>query len=183
MKKSSICTLLLGAAFGAVAGGALVKKLWLEKYRKQKIELSAVCHERELLYNLLKLKQNHVSFSEYFTAHGLQTVAVLGMGREGRYLLDELAKEKGAVPVYGVEADYLGSVHETLTVYRLGEDALPSADCLVVCDLNRTEDKMVRAEREFPAEVLVLEDIVHWLMEKHKIRTWQGQSTSLRSAK
>lgn len=183
MKKSSICALLLGAALGSVSGGMLVKKLWLEKYHKQKEKLAAAGQERELLYNLLKLKQNRVLFSEYFTAHGMQTVAVLGMGREGRYLLDELAKEKGAVPVYGVEADYLGSVHETLTVYRLGEDALPSADCLVVCDLNRTEDKMVRAEREFPAEVLVLEDIVHWLMEKHKIRTWQGQSTSLRSAK
>ena len=183
MKKKYLSICFMAGIFGAVCGGSLVRKLWLEKHRKQKAELSAVCHERELLYNLLKLKQNHVSFSEYFTAHGMQTVAVLGMGREGRYLLDELAKEKGAVPVYGVEADYLGSVHETLTVYRLGEDALPSADCLVVCDLNRTEDKMVRAEREFPAEVLVLEDIVHWLMEKHKIRTWQGQSTSLRSAK
>lgn len=183
MKKKYLSICFMAGIFGAVCGGSLVKKLWLEKHRKQKAELSAVCHERELLYNLLKLKQNHVSFSEYFTAHGLQSVAVLGMGREGRYLLDELAKEKGAVPVYGVEADYLGSVHETLTVYRLGEDALPPADCLLVCDLNRTEEKAARAEREFPAEILALNDLVSWLMEKHSIKPWRGQSTSPRSAK
>ena len=79
--------------------------------------------------------------------------------------------------------DYLGSVHETLTVYRLGEDALPPADCLLVCDLNRTEEKAARAEREFPAEILALNDLISWLMEKHSIKPWRGQSTSPRSAK
>ncbi len=65
------------------------------------------------------------------------------MGREGRYLLDELAKEQEITTAYGMEADYLGAVHETLIVCRLGEDKLPPAGCLVVCDLVRTEEKRI----------------------------------------
>lgn len=183
MKKSNMAALFLGTVVGAVAGGALVKKLWLEKYRKQKTELAAASHERELLHILLKLKQNGVELSEYFTGHNLQSVAVLGMGREGRYLLDELAKEKEVTTAYGVESDYLGSVHETLIVYRLGEDKLPPTDCLVVCDLVRAEEKMVLAEREFSGRIVTLEEVLDWLIDKHGIRKWRGQSTSSRPAK
>ena len=99
MKKSNIVSLFFGITLGAVSGGALVKKLWLEKYRKQKVELAATSHERELLHILLKLKQDGVRLSEYFAEHNLQSAAVLGMGREGRYLLDELAKEIGRAHV------------------------------------------------------------------------------------
>ena len=120
--------------------------------------------------------------SEYFAEHNLQSAAVLGMGREGRYLLDELAKEQEITTAYGVEADYLGSVHETLIVYRLGEDKLPPADCLVVCDLVRTEKKIALAEKEFPGKIVTLEEILGWLMSKHKIKKWRGQSTSARTA-
>ena len=183
MRKSSMAAMVFGAVIGAAAGGALVKKLWLEKYRKQKAEAVAVSGERELLYGLLKLKQNDVRLSEYFTERGLQSAAILGMGREGRYLLDELAKEKEVAPAYGVEADYLGSVHETLTVYRLGEDELPPADCLVVCDLNGTAEKAAAAQREFAGKIVTLEDAVGWLMERHGIRKWRGQSTSGRPVK
>lgn len=182
MRKSIIATAVFGSAIGAIAGGALVKRLWLGKYRKQKAELINVSHERELLHELLKLKQNGVQLSEYFTENKLQSVAVLGMGREGRYLLDELAKEKAVSPAYGVEADYFGSVHETLIVYRLGEDELPPADCLVVCDLNRTDDKASASQREFSGEIIVLEEVVNWLMNRHEIRKWRGQSTSDRPA-
>lgn len=178
MRKSSIMAPVFGATIGAIAGGALVKTLWLNKYRKQKAEMAIVSHERELLHELLKLNQNGVRLSKYFAENNFQSVAVLGMGREGRYLLDELAKEKGVSPVYGVEADYLGSVHETLIVYRLGEDELPPADCLVVCDLNRTDEKASAAQEEFSGTVVTLEEVVDWLMDKHKIRKWRGQSTS-----
>nr|WP_290462898.1 hypothetical protein [Acutalibacter muris] len=173
----------MAALAGAIAGGALVKKLWLEKYRKQKAELGAVFQEREILYKMLQVKQNHARFSEYFEAHNLSTVAVLGMGREGRFLIDELAKEGKVTPAYGVEADYFGAVHETLTVYRLGEDKLPPVDCLVVCDLNHTEDKAAAAKREFSGKIVTLVEILDWLMEKHGIRAWRGQSTSSRPVK
>lgn len=182
MRKPSVAALIFGSAIGAIAGGVLVKKLWLEKYRKQKAELANVNYERELLHELLKLEQNEVRLSEYFTENGLQSAAVLGMGREGRYLLDKLAKEKEISPAYGVEADYLGSVHETLIVYRLGEDELPSADCLVVCDLIRTEEKIALAEKEFPGRIVTLEEVLSWLMNRYGIRKWRGQSTAGRPA-
>lgn len=77
MKKSNIVALFFGVTVGAVAGGALVKKLWLEKYRKQKVELAATSHERELLHILLKLKQKDVRFGEYFTEHRLDRKSVV----------------------------------------------------------------------------------------------------------
>lgn len=183
MRKSNIAALFLGMVAGAVAGGALVKKLWLDKYCKQKAELVAASYERELLHILLKLKQDGVRLSEYFAEHNLQSAAVLGMGREGRYLLDELAKEQEITTAYGVEADYLGSVHETLIVYRLGEDKLPPADCLVVCDFVRTEEKIALAEKEFSGKIVTLEEVLEWLLDRHGIRRWRGQSTSSRPAK
>lgn len=183
MRKSNLAALLLGAAIGAVTGGKLVKKVWLEKCRKQKKEVAASRHEGELLYNLLKLKQEGVRLSEYFTGHNLQSAAVLGMGREGRYLLEELIEEKEISAVYGVEADYLGSVHESLLVYRLGEDKLPPADCLAVCDLNETAEKAAIAQKEFAGTVVTLEEVIDWLMDRHGIRKWRGQSTSGRPAK
>lgn len=184
-KSAALRLLGLGAAAlaGAVSGGILVKKLWVDKYQKQKAETKAACREREILYQLLQLKQRSIPFSEFFEARHFETAAVLGMGREGRFLIDELEKEGRTKPAYGVEADYLGSVHKTLTVYRLGEDELPAADCLVVCDLNYTESKLADARQEFGGAVVTLEDLLDWLMEKHKIRAWRGQSTSSRPAK
>lgn len=182
MKRKTRFALFWGASIGALAGGMLVKKLWLEKYRKQGEELASISREREVLHILLKLKQDGVRLSEYFAEHNLQSAAVLGMGREGRYLLDELAKEQEITTAYGVEADYLGSVHETLIVYRLGEDKLPSADCLVVCDLVRTEEKSALAEKEFSGKIVTLEEVLEWLLDRHGIRRWRGQSTSARTA-
>ena len=46
-----------GALAGAVAGGVLVKKVWLKKYRRQKGELDAVSRERDLLHTWLLLEQ------------------------------------------------------------------------------------------------------------------------------
>jgi len=181
-KHSLLSGLALGSVvlLGAIGGGALVKKLWLEKYRKQKEELLAVNYECDLLHIWLKLKQNSVRLSEYFTEHNLHSIAVLGMGREGRYFLDELAKEKEITTAYGVEADYLGSVHETLIVYRLGEDPLPPADCLVVCDLNQPDEKITMAQNEFSGKIMTLEEVFTWLSDKHGIKPWRGQSTSFR---
>ena len=53
---------------GAAAGGALVKKVWLDKYRKQKVDLDAATQERDLLYTWLLLEQKGARLEEYFQA-------------------------------------------------------------------------------------------------------------------
>ena len=75
---------VLTAVLGAVSGGVLVKKVWLEKYRRQKAELEAAGRERDLFYTWLLLEQNGVELEEYFSAHGYKTAAILGMNREDR---------------------------------------------------------------------------------------------------
>ena len=153
----------LTALLGAVAGGAVVKKLWLEKYRRQKVELSLAEQERDLLHAWLVLEQRGVQARAFFDAHACQNVAVFGMGRTGRRFADAL----GDMAAYGVELDNFGAVHERLTVYRLGDDPLPLADCMVICDMDRTEEKRAAAQKEFPNDIVTLSEVLTWLSEQH----------------
>ena len=159
---------------GAVGGGMLVKKVWLDKYRRQKDELSAAGQERDLLYTWLLLEQKGVKLEEYFSTHGYKTVSILGMNWEGRRLFDAL-KESGEVSVvFGAEINNFAAVHETLTVYRVGDDPLPEADCMVVCDLTRISEKVEAAKKEFQGKIVTLTQILGWLLERHEIKHWDG---------
>ena len=166
-------TLLPAALAGAAAGGMLVKKVWLEKYQGRKKELEAAGGEGDLLYTWLLLEQRHVELEEYFTAHGYRTAAILGMNREGRRLFDAL-QGGGVTAAYAVEIDNLAAVHEVLTVYRLGDDPLPPADCMVVCDLEGVPEKLAAAKGEFSGAVVTLAQVLAWLLERHKIMPWDG---------
>lgn len=160
MKRSMLGAVAL---LGAAASGALVKKLWLEKYRRQKAELNLAEQERDLLHTWLLLEQRGVQVHSFFDARGCQSVAVFGMGRTGRRLADAL----GDMAAYGVELDNFGAVHERLAVYRLGDDPLPPADCMVLCDMDRIEEKRAAAQREFPNDIITLSEVLTWLSEQH----------------
>lgn len=159
---------------GAVCGGALVKEVWLKKYREQKRKLELISKEREQLHRFLELGIAGVKISEYFSEKAIGSVAVLGMNREGRCLLKQLELERAVTPVYGVEARNYGAVHEHLTVYRLSQDELPPADCLVVCDLEQTEEERTAAQKEFPGKIVVLDEVLDWLYQKHSLKKWKG---------
>lgn len=118
-------TAVPAALLGGVAGGVLVKKLWLQKYRERGAELEAAVRESDLLYTWLLLDQRGARLDEYFTDRGCKTLAILGMNREGRRFFDALTDCKGVSVAYGVEVDNFAAVHETLTVYRMGDDPLP----------------------------------------------------------
>lgn len=159
---------------GIIGSGALVKAVWLKKYGEQKAQLAVVRQEREQLHMFLQLRQADVEISEYFLEHGIRSVAVLGMNREGRYLLDVLEREGKVSPAYGVEAENLGAVHETLTVYRMGDDPLPMADCLVMCDCTNQDMKMKAAQGEFQGKIVMLSQVLDELFEKHGMKKWKG---------
>lgn len=159
---------------GAVAGGVLVKKVWLKKYRKQKNELNTTGQERDLFYTWLLLEQKGTSLLEYFSAHGYKTAAILGMNREGRRLFDALKNREEVSIAFGAEIDNLAAVHETLTVYRVGDDPLPEADCMVVCDLERVSEKIGTVKKEFRGDVVTLSQVLAWLLERHEIKPWDG---------
>lgn len=160
MKRWTLCP---AALLGAVAGGTLVKKLWLEKYRQQKAELDLAERERDLLHTWLLLEQRGIEVAEYFEAHGWQHIAIFEMGRTGRRLADAL----GDMAVYGVELDNFGAVHERMTVYRLGDDPLPPADCMVICDMDRIGEKRAAAQKEFSNDIVTLSEVLAWLSERH----------------
>lgn len=166
---------LAGAALaGSAAGGAAVKKLWLDKYREQASALAGARRERDLLYTWLLLEGKGAGAEEYFLSHGIRSVAVLGMNPIGRRFIDTLQKRGDVTAAYGVELDNPGAVHETLTVYRLGDDPLPAADCMVICDLERVSEKREQAQTEFPGTVVTLTELFSWLLEKHGIAPRDG---------
>ena len=138
------------------------KKVWLEKYRRQKGELDAVSRERDLLHTWLLLEQTGVDLEGYFSAHGYKTVSILGMNREGRRLFDALKKSEEISVVFGAEIDNFAAVHETLTVYRVGDDPLPEADCMVVCDLARVSEKVEAIKKEFRGDIVTLTQVLAW---------------------
>lgn len=168
--KLNIVAVGAGAVLGAAAGGILVKKIWLEKYRKQKEELAVTVRQRDLDYTWLLLKQHGVRLRDYFTALGYERVAVFGMYQEGRLLAEEL----GHLAAYGVELDNLAAVHQTLTVYRLGDDPLPPADCIVICDLERIPEKTAAIKEEFPGAVVTLTAVLADLLKQHGIQRRDG---------
>ena len=165
---------VLTAVLGAVSGGVLVKKVWLEKYRRQKAELEAAGRERDLFYTWLLLAQNGVELEEYFSAHGYKTAAILGMNREGRRLFDALHGCDDVSAAYGVEIENLSAVHEHMEVYRLGDDPLPPADCMVICDLERTPEKLEAAKGEFPGDIVTLTEVLAELLRRRGIERRDG---------
>lgn len=156
--------ILVAAAAGAVAGGALVKKLWLAKYKEQKETLRLAERAQDLLRQWLALERRGGTCAEYFTSRGFHKVAVFGMNWLGRQLADSL----GELAVYGVELDNPNAVHARLTVYRLGDDPLPPADCMVVCDLDWTEEKLALARREFQGQIVALSDVLEQLAKREE---------------
>ena len=165
---------LPAALLGAAAGGLLEKKVWLEKYRQEKKELAAADRERDLLYTWLLLEQKGANLGEYFAAHGFQTVAILGMNREGRRVFDALQNCGTASAIYGAELDNFSAIHEHMEVYRLGDDPLPPADCMVICDLTGIPEKLAIARRECAGEIVTLAQVLAWLIEQRQLRTWDG---------
>lgn len=171
MKKR---TAVLAAVLGAAAGGALVRRVWLEKYRAQKEELAESDNERDLLYTWLLLEQKGANPGEYFAAHGFQTIGIMGMNREGRRLYEALENREEVFAAYAVELDNFGAVHEHMTVFRLGDDPLPPADCIVICDLTDIPEKREALQREFTGEIVTLEEALAWLIEAHQVKPWDG---------
>lgn len=165
---------VLSAALGAIAGGALVKKVWLEKYREQKRELAAANMEKDLLYTWLLLEQTRANPGEYFAARGFKTVGIMGMNREGRRLYEALRDREDVAAAYAVELDNFSAVHEHMTVYRLGDDPLPDADSVVICDIDRIAEKQEALRKEFRGEIVTLTEVLAWLIEKHQIQSWDG---------
>ena len=165
---------VFAAVLGAAAGGALVKIVWLEKYRQQKQELASARMEKDLLYTWLLLEQKRIDLAEYFTAHGFKSIGVMGMGREGRRFFESLKDQEEADVIYAVELDHFSAVHEYLTVYRLGDDPLPEADCIVVCDLTSVSSKCEALRKEFKGEIVTLSEVLAWLIEQHQIKPWEG---------
>lgn len=160
---------------GGITGCALAKNLWLAKYQKQTKQLVNIRCERDLLYTWLLLEEKNIAVAEFFEIHGFQKIAIMGMNPIARRFFDALQRADRTISIeYGVEAENLGAVHETLTVYRLKDDPLPPVDCIVICDLKQVQKKRRLVQREFSGEVVTLNQVMVWLLKQHHIEPRDG---------
>lgn len=155
----------LSACGGAIAGGILVKRVWLDKYHAQNERLVTAENERDLLYDWLLMQKSGRRLTEYFDKKSIERIAIFGMNRFGRMAIDELGKRAA----YGVEMDNFAAVHEHLAVYRLGDDPLPEADAILLCDISKIGGKTEAIQREFSGPVVALPEVLSWMLrEKEK---------------
>ena len=159
-KQTNVRLATMSAVVGALAGGAVVKKVWLDKYHVKKAEVTELETERELLYCWLQIREQGRSLANYFD--GESKVAVLGMNRLGRLAIDEL----GEYAAFGVEAEDFAAVHDHLTVYRLGEDSLPEADVMLVCDIRHIDEKLAALQEVYDGQILTLKEALNRIAEE-----------------
>ena len=170
MKKHYSVQYFVYTLVSVTAGITLAKQVWLEKFHLQKKEKESVERERDLFYTWFLLAQHDISIHDFFAEQGIQTVGIMGMSRLGRRAVDSL----GDRVVYAVEAENFAAVHERLTVWRLGENPLPTADAILITDLDNVREKAEAVRREFSGRIVTLCEVLRWLLERHGIEPRDG---------
>lgn len=160
MKKGSLAVIstLLGAAVGAVAGGAAIKKTSIKEVNEMEETLKKV----HVLYcafdRWLQIHQEGTTLVEYFTKHNYKTVAIYGMKELGERLIDEL-RDSDIKVCYTIDknADQIYSNVDIVTP----DDDLEPVDVIVVTAIyyfNEIEN-MLSEKVDYP--IVSLEDILY----------------------
>lgn len=168
--------LAISALCGAISAGIIVKKVWIDKYKLQNEKLSFSEKERKIWYTWFLIEQKGFSCLDFFVKYNYKTIAVYGMNGLGRCLVDYLIVDSKDIFVkYAVEKDKPSAVHEKLKVYRMGDDKLPKADCIVICDLNHVHEKHQELkESGFKGKVVSFSDILMYIINKNNICSRDG---------
>ena len=160
MKKGSLAVIstLLGAAVGAVAGGAAIKTTSIKEVNEMEETLKKV----HVLYcafdRWLQIHQAGTTLVEYFTKHNYKTVAIYGMKELGERLIDEL-RDSDIKVCYTIDknADQIYSNVDIVTP----DDDLEPVDVIVVTAIyyfNEIEN-MLSEKVDYP--IVSLEDILY----------------------
>lgn len=171
--KKSVALLIAGAA--ALCGGAVVKKLWKEKYSARDNEAQKSQKAYELFYHWTLLHERGIGLEDYFIENGIENIAVMDMSPQGRRLIDEL-KETDVNVSYAIEKYNPAAIHETLEVLRLHDDELPPVDAVVVCSLGDFQRLSfeLRVELGEDCKIIALETVILKTLEMNGLTTREG---------
>lgn len=113
---------------GVFAGGIGTNFLQYRKTEGRNIQMNGLQKNLDMLNQWLILKQMNISLDSILKQKNIHTIAIYGMGINGRHLIRELEKSEVKV-CYGIDTKVKGS-YKAVPVYKLGKGA-PSVDAVV----------------------------------------------------
>lgn len=128
----------------------------IKKLERRKMELDKLL---ELLYVLVRFRNEGGSFKPFMVKNNYKSVAVYGMGRVGEVVCDYLIQD-GIKLAYGIDIgpDY---VFYDLPIYS-PEDDLPSVDVVIVTVLDENVTDILRNNGKY--NYIMLDDYLKELM-------------------
>lgn len=162
-------------AASTLGTGALVKRLWKQKYSEEKQRGNRSEKMLQLYYHWLLLKQKNIGLDTFFVNKGIKEIAVLDLAPQGRRLIDELTESAVSVR-YAIERDNPAAIHERLEVLRLHDDPLPAVDAVVICSLRDYQvlTKELREELNSECPVFALETVILKTLEMNMFHPRDG---------
>lgn len=160
MKVKNVFAVICSLLTGAVAGGAVIRKLENGILQDNLKKVDKFNGYYNLLNRWLSLKQEGKSIDKYFIDNEIKKIAIYGMGEIGARLYYEL-KDSEVELSYAIDSNSLAAYSE-LEVYNL-EGKLPDAELIVVTaifDFDEIESKLSEITN---IKIVSLEDIVYYI--------------------
>lgn len=153
-----ITEIILCLAAGSICGLLTGKKSADKKYDKARKEARKWKDYFELFDEWLALKEKNKKLADYFFSHSYDTVAVYGMGKAGRHLVEEL-RCSGIRVVYGI--DRKAGLQTASLPVRCIDDELPTVDVIVVTAVFAYEEIEEKLMDKINCPIISLEEVVY----------------------
>ena len=120
----------------------------------------------ELLYNWISVKQQNYSFAKILAQMKIDKVAVYGIGKHGKLLLDELLAA-GVEVNFIVDKEPKEMYYKDIKVYTLKKE-LPFTDAIIVTPYLEIDSVKKELELKTNARIISLEDLILGLQQLEK---------------
>lgn len=132
-----------------------------QSFQREIVRLT-ICNQNlkvhdNLLERWMCLKENGINCASYFAKHSFKTIAVYGIGKIGRHLINEL-KDTDIEIIYGI--DKTKQECQRLPVYAL-EDELPDVDAVVITVMDQYGEIGDLLDKKIDAEMVPIEEVVY----------------------
>ncbi len=157
MKIRKLIMNLSGVLAGAATGTAVAWKILQKRENMQSAKNTKFVEYFNILDVWMKIKEGNKSLESYFVENNIKVIAIYGIGRLGKHLIEEL-KETSVEVAYGIDRNY--GVVSPIKCYGL-EDKWPEVDAIVVTVTFDFENIAAMLQERTTAEIISLDDILY----------------------
>ena len=138
----------------------------LKVYRDAIYRLRDSNAKKQEFYNVLcawiKSYESNIQISQYFIKHGYKKVLIYGMKEVGKFLYDDLKKNKEIIMIHAIDKSYMESC-DSYSVSQPNE-TLPDADVLVVTAIHYFNEIEEDMKKKVSCPIISIEDVVYSLL-------------------